>query len=321
MEKDDNDEIYSNLKKKNLSIKLQVEFNMIINLLRNTQTLRAFYLREMHGIAQATKSQSSKFNENYECFFIFPKIRGEILNISDFTIKNINSKHFLTNHYLYKIKLINLERWDNYRKVKFRFKFLNKIDNQKKYELIVNNKNTYLEPSDFIDLFVYFYLDISDNSTVIVNEYFYDVNDQEFLRFYDVEDIYYRKLKTFLEKNLKRYFCNESIMINRSMTQIFNYIMSLKLFLNERIEIKDIQKFKDEINIYVDIRDKTYPNSVYQTRCHILKLSDISCFVSIIALIDVNYFSLDKRFTTLKAAIIYVLKILKRGIEKEIIQS
>ena len=317
--KDKNDDIYSHLKRKILSIKLQVEFNMIINFLKNTETLRVFYLREMHGIAQATHSKSTKFNENFESFYIFPKIKGEKLEIKDFTVNNINSKKFLTNNYLYKIKLLYIEGWENYRKVLFRFKFLNNIDDNKKYEIIIKD-NAYLESSDFIDLYMYLYLDISDNSTVIVNEFFYDLNENDFLRFYEVEEIYYKKLKIFIEKNFKIYICNESILINRSMIQIFNYILSLKAFHHDRFKIKDIQQFNDEINIYIDIKDKTYPNSVYQTRCHILKLSDISCFISIITLIDIHFFNL-KRFTTLKEAIIYVLKLLKNKIEKEIILS
>lgn len=319
--KEKDGDIYSNLKLRILSIKLQVEFNMLINHLKNTETLRIFYLRELHGIAQYTKSDSSKFNENFECFLIFPKIKGENLEINDFTIKNINSRNFLADHYLFKIKMMHLEGWENYRKVLFRFKFLNNVSNNNDYKIIVNNKNSYLEPSDFVDLFMYFYIDITDNSTVIVNEFYYDLNEHDFLRFYDIEDIFFKKFKIFFEKNFKIYFCNESILINRSMIQIFNYIMSLKFINNERFEIKDIQKFNDEINIFVDIKDKTYPDSVYQARCHILKLSDISCFVSIISLIDVNYFNISERFTTLKAAIIVVLKLLKKKIEKEIIQS
>ena len=96
--------------------------------------------------------------------------------------------------------------------------------------------------------------------------------------------------------------------------------MSRKIFYNKRFEVKEIQKFDDEISIYVDIRDKTYPDSVYQTRCHILKLSDISCFASIISLIDIKFFNLE-RFTTLKAAISLSLKLLKKNIEKEMIDS
>ena len=128
-----NDDIYSNLKRKILPIKLQVEFNMIINFLKSIEPLRVFYLREKHGIAQTTHSKSNQFNENLESFFIFPKIKGENLEIKDFTDNNINSKKILTNHYLYKIKLLYKEGWECYRKVLFRFKFLNNINDNKKY--------------------------------------------------------------------------------------------------------------------------------------------------------------------------------------------
>ena len=78
--KEKDGDIYSNLKLKILTIKLQIEFNMLINHLKNTETLRLLYLREIHGIAQCTKSDSSKYNENFECFLIFPKIKGENLD-------------------------------------------------------------------------------------------------------------------------------------------------------------------------------------------------------------------------------------------------
>ena len=90
---------------------------------------------------------------------------------------------------------------------------------------------------------------------------------------------------------------------------------------NERFEIKQIQKFSDEINIFVDVRDLKYPDITFQCRCHILKLSEISCFVSVIALIDVKHFSFSSRFISLKSSIIIVLKLLKQKIEKELIES
>jgi hypothetical protein len=171
-----------------------------------------------------------------------------------------------------------------------------------------------------LDNIISFYIDVKDNSTVIINEIIYDLNESISSRFYDISVIFFNKLKKYFEKNFKIYICNESILINRNILQTFKFIMSRKIFYNKRFEIKDIQKFEDEINIYVDIRDKTFPDSVYQSRCHLLKLSDVSCFVSIISLIDVKYFSLNKRFNTLKAAIIVVLKLLKKNIEKELIQ-
>jgi hypothetical protein len=52
------------------------------------------------------------------------------------------------------------------------------------------------------------------------------------------------------------------------MIQIFKYIISLKIFYHKRFIIKDIQKYDDEINIYLDIQDKIYPDSFYRTRLH-----------------------------------------------------
>ena len=52
------------------------------------------------------------------------------------------------------------------------------------------------------------------------------------------------------------------------MNQIFKYIISLKIFYQKRFIIKDIQKYEDEINIYLDIQDKIYPDSFYRTRLH-----------------------------------------------------
>lgn len=308
---------YCHLKKKILSLKLQMEFNTVMNCIKSIETKRTFFIREMHGIACLSKTLYSSFNENLECVLIFPKRKGDILELNDFMTKNIDTNNIMNNNYAFKVKKIKNEGWINYKKVIFRFKLLNKEQNSQNVNNNINSKN---ENSNFIELTVSFYLDIVDNSIFIINEFSYDLNENIFLRFYDVAEIYYKKLKSFIEKNFKIYFCTESILINRSITQIFNYIMSLKIFHNNRFKLKNIQKLKNEINIYIDIRDKSYPDSVYQTRCHILKLSNISSFISIITLVDVKYFDLIKRLDTLKAAIIVVLKILKKKIEKEIIE-
>ena len=185
---------------------------------------------------------------------------------------------------------------------------------------VINDKYN-INESNFIDIVLSFYLDINNNSTVLINEFYYDLKENIFLRFYDIAIIFFEKVNKFIEKNFKIYLCNESILINRSMIQIFNYIMSCKIIQHKRFIIKDIQKYENELNIYVDIQDKIYPDSFYRTRFHILKLSEISCFINIISLIDIKYFSLKTRFITLKAAIIYILKAIKKKVEKEIIEN
>ena len=307
------------LKTKIYTCVINAEFNVIGNFLKDKKAKRAFYLREMHGIA------SLFYNDNDEdkYFVFFPKNKGVNLEIKEFMINNLNSNNILKDLYLLKGENIPSKEWENYKKMESRYipitkENFNDKDNIKIYS---SNENIINTNTNFIELISTFYIDIKDNSTVIINEILlYDMNESIISRFYDILVIFFDKLKKYFEKNFKIYICNESILINRNILQIFKFIMSRKIFYNKRFEIKDIQKFEDEINIYVDIRDKTFPDSVYQCRCHILKLSDVSCFISIISLIDVKYFSLNKRFNILKAAIIVVLKLLKKNIEKELIQ-
>ena len=286
--------------------------------MKDQKTKRAFFVREMHGI-------SSIFNHDKDenkFFLIFPKKKGVNLEIKDFMINNLNSNNILKDLFLLKGELLFSKEWESYKKFVTRYISITKenFNNKDSINIYSNKENIINNNSNFLDNIISFYIDVKDNSTVIINEIIYDLNESISSRFYDISVIFFNKLKKYFEKNFKIYICNESILINRNILQTFKFIMSRKIFYNKRFEIKDIQKFEDEINIYVDITDKTFPDSVYQSRCHLLKLSDVSCFVSIISLIDVKYFSLNKRFNTLKAAIIVVLKLLKKNIEKELIQ-
>ena len=306
------------LKRKLLTCVINAEFNVIGNFLKDQKTKRAFFVREMHGI-------SSIFNHDKDddkYFLIFPKKKGVNLEIKDFMINNLNSNNILKDLFLLKGELLFSKEWESYKKFVTRYISITKenFNNKDSINIYSNKENIINNNSNFLDNIISFYIDVKDNSTVIINEIIYDLNESISSRFYDISVIFFNKLKKYFEKNFKIYICNESILINRNILQTFKFIMSRKIFYNKRFEIKDIQKFEDEINIYVDIRDKTFPDSVYQSRCHLLKLSDVSCFVSIILLIDVKYFSLNKRFNTLKAAIIVVLKLLKKNIEKELIQ-
>ncbi len=305
--------VYSNLKSRILPVVLHSEFKMLLNFFKNIKISKTFFLRKMHGIAWPfIKNIDSNHVKNIEVILIFPKNKGEKLEINEYMISNNESKNLYIKNYVYKVNLIYHEEWENYKISIFRFTI------QNKNEISINNKNeSKNNNNDYIDIVISFYSDINDNSTIILNEFYYNLNENIFLRFYDIISIYYEKLQVFIDKNFNNYFCDESIIINRSMIQIYNYILSRKLFYNERIVLKEIQKFKDEINIFIDIKDKIYPDSFYHTKFRILKLSDISCFVSVVSLIDVKHFSLNKRFLTLKAVIILVLKLIKKNIENE----
>ena len=326
--------VYNKLKKKLLPKVVHCEYQMLTNFLKDIKAIKTFYLRELHGIARIfTKNKNSDNNNDLEYYLLFPKNKGEALQINDYMTTSMDSKNIYINNYVYKINFIYEDEWESHKKLIIRLPIQNKdkqIENHisknsanelKKDNNIIINDNSNLNISNFIDIVLSIYVDVNNNATILINEFFYDLNEIDFLRFYERINILYEKLNNFIDKNFNIYLCNESILINRSISQLFNYLMSLKIFYTKRIIVKDIQKFKDEINIYVDIKDRIYPNSVYKTRCHILKLSNISCFVSIVSLIDVKHFSLNKRFLMLKASIILVLKILKRNIEREIIES
>ena len=311
--------IYPKLKRKIITVNLQVEFDTLMNLLKDKKTLRTFMVREMHGICAFLGRTQKEYSLKRELFYIIPKKKDDILEINEFFQNNFRSNHIFVNNYVYKEKLIYNEEWEKYKKVIFRFIIQNKdkqVNNNLPNEKINDNN---LEELNFVDLICSFYIDINNSSTIVINEMYYNLAENEINRFCDVISVFYEKAKNFISKNFNSYLCSESILINRSIMQIFNFIMSRKLIHHKNFVIKDIQKYKEEINIYVDIKDQIYPDSYFQCRCHILKLSDISCFVSVIALIDVKHFSFSKRFITLKEAIILVLKKIKQKIESEVI--
>ena len=311
--------IYPKLKRKIITVNLQVEFDTLMNLLKDKKTLRTFLVREMHGICAFLGRTQKEYSLKRELFYIIPKKKDDILEINEFFQNNFRSNHIFVNNYVYKEKLIYNEEWEKYKKVIFRFIIQNKdkqVNNNIPNEKINDNN---LVELNFVDLICSFYIDINNSSTIVINEMYYNLAENEINRFCDVISVFYEKAKNFISKNFNSYLCSESILINRSIMQIFNFIMSRKLIHHKNFVIKDIQKYKEEINIYVDIKDQIYPDSYFQCRCHILKLSDISCFVSVIALIDVKHFSFSKRFITLKAAIILVLKKIKQKIESEVI--
>ena len=317
--------IYPKLNRKLKTLSFQVEFNTLMNLLKDSKTMRTFLVREMHGFLALYKDNQKEFSTKDEFFLIFPKKKTEILELNEFLHNNFHSKHLFVNNIVLKGKLIYNEEWEKYKKAIYRFELQNNDEEMKsnkkknidvKNEIINNNEDMY-----FVDSVFSFYLDINNSSTILINELYYNLEENDISRFCDILNVYYEKANNFINKNLNMYLCTESTLINRSITQVFNYIMSRKLIYHKKFEIKDIQKFKEEINIYVDVKDQIYPDSYFQCRCHILKLSDISCFVSVIALIDVKHFSFSKRFITLKAAIIIVLKKLKQKIESEVIKD
>ena len=97
--------VYNKLKKKLLPIVLHCEYQMLTNFLKDINAIKTFYLRELHGIARIFKNNKNlDNNNNHEYYLLFPKNKGEALNINDYMTTSMDSKNYI-NNYVYKINL------------------------------------------------------------------------------------------------------------------------------------------------------------------------------------------------------------------------
>ena len=132
--------IYPKLRKKMKTITFQVEFNTLMNLLKDAKTMRTFVLREMHGICTVHCETNKEYSYKEEFTLIFPKKKNVNLKLNDFFQNNINSKHIYVDNYVMRVKLIYNEEWEKYKKIIFRFISKNK-DKQTNVEKNIKETN------------------------------------------------------------------------------------------------------------------------------------------------------------------------------------
>ena len=146
--------IYHKLKRKILTITLQAEFNTLMNLLKDKKAMRAFLVREMHGICAVHGEKENELPNKNKFFWIFPKKKNENLEINEFLQNNFKSNHIYINNYVYTIKLIYNEEWEKYKKIIFRFEIQNKdkkVNKNLPNDENENINNNNLEDSKFVD--------------------------------------------------------------------------------------------------------------------------------------------------------------------------
>lgn len=321
--------LYNKLKSQILTESIKAGYEMMTQIIKDEKNLKTFINRELHGIlvssVQPLQYNKNQFDNEYKNFFLFPKKRNDILETSDFYFNKIYSNIIYGRNYVYKFRTINSEQWENHSLLTIRFiKLTPIIKNNINEHFLLNSLNSNDESileKDFVDCVISLYSDISDNSTMKVNQYFYHLPENEFIRFYEVAGIFNKKLKNFIEKNLSMYLCNESILINRSLNQVFNYVINCKLFTNERFKIIKITRDSGSIEIIIETKDKYVPDSVYLSKFCIQSLSEISCFVLIMHMIDIRIIDLKTRFTNLKAGTMIALKTIKKNVENESIDE
>ena len=201
-----NKNVYSKFKKKIKTLTLQVEFDTLLNLLKDKKAMRTLILREMHGIYALFCENKDDFLTKGDNYVVFPKKSNETLEINEFFLKNINSNHIYINNYVFKINLIYEEEWEKYRKIIYRFEIQNKDKQTKKN--IPKNQNEYINnnlhnSNNFVDLILSYYSDINNYSTFLINEVSYNLGENEINRVCDILNIHFEKVKNFISKITK----------------------------------------------------------------------------------------------------------------------
>lgn len=326
--------VYNKLKRKIISESFDAEFDMLNQTLRDRKSIKTFITREMHG------SLFYKIINSDQYILIYPKKDNEVFGINDFYTNNNYSNTILMKNHIFLCKWIAYDESENHSLTIIRLIKQIPKDNDNNNSINTNNKNKKLTNINFgyfslninlrddfdnpnlenyFDEIISLYSDLSDNSTMMIIELYSNLSTKELERYAELTTVFNQRFKIFIKKNLNIYLCNESIIINRSLNQIFNYVISCKAFLNDRFKIKDIVKGVDTIEIFIETKDKFVPNSKYQTKLCIQSLSDISCFVLVMHMIDIKVFDIQTRLLRLKTYTSYVVKLLKKKIENELI--
>lgn len=333
--------IYPKLRRKISVVSFKAGYDMMKQIYKDLKAMRILASRELHGVLLIRELNDNKNNDshnfsvntNQNYIWVFPKKSNVLLEMNDLNINNLPSDSYFNKNYIYLVRILIVENWESH--MFYVFRFIKQFPNKNINNSINNNSISYnskgnfienkmdwnynFEGKNFIDNVLSLYSDISDNSTKKVNEIYTDLSEKELERFCEVFEVFTKKLKVFVQKNLNIYLCNESILINRSLNQILNYILSCKAFSSERFKITKIIKGNDSVEIFVEIKDKFVKNSNYQTKFCIQSLSEISCYVLIMHMIDIKIFDLENRLIRLKTYTNYVLKTLKKKLENELI--
>ena len=281
---------HDNLKTNLLLFQLKVEYNIISDFLFNSNIMKSFFSREMGKICETlfqtkdTKDKNTNIKDDFN-YLILPT-NDETKEI--FKTKCLCKKQFL-NHSLLILRFI-------------------KVEDSKNDNNVNSNSNC------FIDMVISFYIDISNNSTVIINELYSNLSDSLFIKFNSVVHLFYKKLNVFIREKMNKFYCFESILIPKNINYIFNYLSSCKIFHNEKFKIQKIQRVNNDIDISCQI---ACTEKVHESKLLLRYLSDNNCIVEIAGWIKIEDFTTQEKLLNLKSIISVFLKKLRCQIKKE----
>ena len=297
--------IYNKMKSKILVFPIKVDFNIISNFLLDANNFTIFLRKEINN--NNNLFQISFQNKNYSTYnnnyinndknkqndynkFILLNNNGKESN-DVFKVKSIYNNHCL-NHSILIMRFIKVETSDN---------DLDK--NSPKNEQILDNV-------------ISFYIDINDNSTVLINELYYNLSDRLFEKFIKIVHLFYEKTKKFVKDKVNKYFCHESILIPENMDKIFNYLYSCKIFHNDKFKITKIQKIEKHMEISCEI-GSSFPVNACESKLVIDSISNYSSWVVILNCMDITDYTIQAKLLNIKSIISMFLKKLRRRIKNE----
>ena len=191
--------IYKKIKSKRLIFQIKVEYNIITSFLFDSNILSSFFQKELNNNCcqtsfKAQRTSKNNNNEKNDNYFILSEDSMNA-NSNSFNVKTIYKKQCL-NHSILILRLT-----------------------KKVCPNLINKENTN-KIEEFLDSVISFYIDIKDNSTILLNELYSNLSDEILSKFDKFLNIFYEKLKIFVKTKMNKYYCFESILIEKGMKDI-----------------------------------------------------------------------------------------------------
>lgn len=305
-----NENVYNKMKTKIITDALKLEFNVLINWLNDPKTLDSIIKEGKKDVNFIEPEEKIEFIENknfiknkknyitknfpfYDCFITLKEIPNEPKG----------------QKCLFKSGKLFSRLYENYFISIFRYIKINDFGD----DFIINNSK-----NNFIDIVISLYNNVEDNSSLVIHKLCSNLSDNIFDTFSNVIKNLFTNVKKYLNLNLPKFSCYESIVIHKNVSQIGQYILSCKIFYNEKYKFTQIKKKGEIIEVLMEVKDSIYPGSLTQSKIILRELSDNSCYILVINSTEKIYLKSLLKTLEIKPSIKMFLKMLRKRIEEKL---
>ena len=260
------------------TFRFKTEYLLIVDFLFNPKVIRGFIQKEMNFIFQ---------NSGKEKYF-------SIILRNDNTYEKYSNK--------FNLKFIDKQKHINHSGLYLIFS-----ENQTSG----NNYNEILDKnSSFFNVKIDLYKDITDNSAFLINELSANLGDDIFEKINDLIKFFYKKLYDFIREKMTKYFCHQSVSIDKNIKSIYDFIFSCKVVENKNFKIQNSKSIKNGIEIEWKI-DSIFPVDNCEARLIIIKLEHNLCLVEVLIYMNIGDYNIQEKLLDIEPKIQLFLKILK----------